>query len=537
MKNSTGKVLVLLSSLLILLFVSVVRPAPARAQLPGALCALEEIQDLIAGFLDGLGLGFLTPEARPWYEQTVCDFLSRVHQDPDSEIFGERYTYAQVNWIINSLMGQVFPLNVLYSNDLFNELEEVLLSQKTPDLASYLKFGPAGLLLGVISQTTVQQPASGIAYFKNLASRFSLAPPASAQGYGYTAISGLQDLWTASRNLSYFILIIVMIAAGFMIIFRVKIGAQTAVTIQMLLPRIIITLLLITFSYAIAGFVIDLIYVIISIVVYAFLGAGTGSNTVINFISSGRALMWVNFFFMLMLIPLMAIPFLGGGLMAIIIGLVITFLLMKVAWMMLKTYVTFLALIVFGPWMIAFGLLSPRDSYLSAGFGSWLRNILAHASVFATVPIMFLFSIMLFMQPIWGIINTIVTVLGVSDTTWGEFVGSVTLFDSGSLPVLPFAPGVPNSFYAIILGFVVLAMIPKAAEMMRDFLKASKFGYGSAMGQALGPVVSVGRTAGGVAAPNVFSGIQTAYGGTTVGKAAEALNQYGQQRKWWGNTP
>jgi hypothetical protein len=57
-----------------------------------------------------------------------------------------------------------------------------------------------------------------------------------------------------------------MIAAGFMIMFRHKLGGQTMVTIGNVLPNVILALIVATFSFAIAGLIIDiggiLVYVI-----------------------------------------------------------------------------------------------------------------------------------------------------------------------------------------------------------------------------------------------------------------------------------
>ena len=46
-----------------------------------------------------------------------------------------------------------------------------------------------------------------------------------------------------------------------MIMFRVKINPQTVVSLQTMIPKLVTTLILITFSFAIAGLVIDMIYV------------------------------------------------------------------------------------------------------------------------------------------------------------------------------------------------------------------------------------------------------------------------------------
>ena len=50
----------------------------------------------------------------------------------------------------------------------------------------------------------------------------------------------------------------------------------------------------------------------------------------------------------------------------------------------MKTYITLVLLIAIGPWQIMLDLI-PGQS----GFGPWFRNIIANASVFVVVPIMF----------------------------------------------------------------------------------------------------------------------------------------------------
>jgi hypothetical protein len=49
-----------------------------------------------------------------------------------------------------------------------------------------------------------------------------------------------------------------MVVVGFMIMFRSKIGGQTLVTLGNFLPGVITSLILITFSFAIAGLLIDI---------------------------------------------------------------------------------------------------------------------------------------------------------------------------------------------------------------------------------------------------------------------------------------
>lgn len=109
-------------------------------------------------------------------------------------------------------------------------------------------------------------PASGVYWAANSLSQAGFIPKIyAAEGIGFSSIKGFASIWSLFRNLTFLILVIVIIALGFMIMFRMKLNPQTVISIENSLPRIVITLLLITFSFAIAGFLIDLMYVIIGI--------------------------------------------------------------------------------------------------------------------------------------------------------------------------------------------------------------------------------------------------------------------------------
>src|SRR3990172_12628792 len=70
------------------------------------------------------------------------------------------------------------------------------------------------------------------------------------------------------------LLAFVMIVIGFLIMFRRQIDPHTVISIQNALPRIVLTLILITFSYAIVGLLIDLMYVILLLAYSLFESTG-----------------------------------------------------------------------------------------------------------------------------------------------------------------------------------------------------------------------------------------------------------------------
>ena len=125
-----------------------------------------------------------------------------------------------------------------------------------------------GFVGNLIALPYTNPPASGVYWVYSKLENAGFVPKSyAAEGIGFAAIKPFIKIWSAFRNFAYIILVIVMISIGFMIMFRAKINPQTVISVENSLPRIVIALLLITFSYAIAGFMIDLMYVLILIII------------------------------------------------------------------------------------------------------------------------------------------------------------------------------------------------------------------------------------------------------------------------------
>ncbi|MEN9327451.1 MAG: hypothetical protein RI947_259 [Candidatus Parcubacteria bacterium] len=119
-------------------------------------------------------------------------------------------------------------------------------------------------------------PASGVEWaYTGLQNAGFVPKTYAASGIGFSAIAPFRDLWKVFRDMSYMVLVVLMIVIGFMIMFRAKISAQTVISVENALPRIVLSLLLITFSYAIAGFLIDMMYVISAVIISVMSGPGS----------------------------------------------------------------------------------------------------------------------------------------------------------------------------------------------------------------------------------------------------------------------
>ena len=140
------------------------------------------------------------------------------------------------------------------------------------DLPEYRKYG----LLGVVEdQVTVMfnsQP--NIDVIAHLSEEWVPGYKESRSVYalntGYEDLMGsrIDTLWSFTRNIAYLGFVLVMIVIGFMIMFRSKVGGQTMVTVGNILPRIVVSLILVTFSFAIIGLIFDLSGFVMRIVAY-----------------------------------------------------------------------------------------------------------------------------------------------------------------------------------------------------------------------------------------------------------------------------
>lgn len=125
-----------------------------------------------------------------------------------------------------------------------------------------------GFLTKLIVLPYANPPASGVYWaYSGLQNAGFVPKTYAAEGIGMAAIRPFVNLWKVFRDISYMLLVLVLITIGFMIMFRAKLNPQTVISVENSLPKIVVSLILITFSFPIAGFLIDLMYVIIIVII------------------------------------------------------------------------------------------------------------------------------------------------------------------------------------------------------------------------------------------------------------------------------
>lgn len=484
--------------------------------------------------------GSSDPAPSTWYNQGFTDWYAKVYGDesPPSEIFGERYTAAQVQWIIWGLVSQ--PLNFLgKDNQSLIACAMKAMGQGTIDLSDCVTAGTTVFtnILEIVKKIRVQasiteqktpmalifdfnnRPISGVRYLSTLSSTYHLVSEVNAQGFGYNAIDPIKNYWSGIRNVAYALTVLVVIIFAFMIMFRVKLSPQIVISVQSALPKIITAVLLATFSYAIAGFAIDLMYVIGGLFASLLNVAGFSSNFTSAYTSIfppadlvglgiiGNMLAYTIIFaisvVLAFVVGAMTLAILPVTLISVIMIFVVIWLLVlclwyafKVPWMLIKTLISIYAAIVLAPLQIVLGAVVP-----SIGFNTWIKKLFADLLVFPVTGLFFflawsllwtsyiyIFKVLSNFLPI-DILNQIITAFGIkplfADVIW---VPSIIGFAENLAPMI-----------WLMASFGIIVAIPKVPEIINMILLGGKFDYGTAIGEASVPVT------GGV---NMISGNQ-----------------------------
>jgi hypothetical protein len=386
-----------------------------------------------------------------------------------------------VNETFKALAGSVFTTIVGCTNCSSEERE------KYPGLLSSLG--------GLTSSIYANPPASTRTYIAYLSNKMGIAKPVYAQGTGFEQMSTILPIWRAFRDLSYAFFVIIFIFTGFAIMFRIKISPQAVVTIESALPKLIIALILVTFSYAIVGFMIDIAYVLIALINNVFVGTGGIFEKEIGGIaaviagwaktSSGSpawiifndAIFLTNVLLLALMTALTFGPF--GILFVLIIGIVILIAVLRCFWTLLKAYAMIIISLIFAPFQIIIGAL-PGSNAIS----SWFRNLLANIAVLPTMIAMFFLAsylILAGLKPLLEPTTLILTFLG----TVVPFLTTTLQMIYQGLRIISDPMDFFNSTILSLIGLIILLLAPKVADIIQSFISGKPFAYGAAIGEAI----------------------------------------------------
>ncbi|MDQ3098333.1 MAG: hypothetical protein M3Q44_01150 [bacterium] len=382
---------------------------------------------------------------------------------------------------------------------------------------------------GVMAQLYDQKPASTYLAFNDFKTHMGFpVKEAYAQGYGFVVLNPIIGLWRMIRNLALAGFVVIFVVIGLMIMLRKNIDPRTVVTIQQAIPRIVISLVLVIFSYAICGLLIDSIMVATRAGLLVFQSAGyvAQGGTAGNKPGNADDLLKANIF--VLFSDLSAVDQIvpkiqafvstgvgqagfgviekfvgalssGGGILTTVLWVAIFISILRTAFMLITAYVTIVFNIIFSPFRFLMMAIPGSQS----NFTSWLKAMYRQLLVFPVVFFMLMFA------AIFG--------SSAGGATWNLNPGQdgENIWNIGGPPEAPngvFDPANPNAFWAppglgnwgaalgqlMMLGIILT--IPKAANMVTEALQikpgSSEGAAGEEIKRAAGRIPVVGSLVG-----------------------------------------
>lgn len=363
-----------------------------------------------------------------------------------------------------------------------------------------------------------KRPASSLDYFNYVASNLKnnhIIPEtyAASPGYGFTGLTPLLPIWRAFRNISYIIFAFAFVIYGIMVMFRVRIDGKTAATITLAIPKLISTLIMITFSYAIVGFLIDLSTVASGLLINVLALGEIVVNPINGFVKmvSGQIPMFGGFLSLFIngIIAAILTPFiifnlvLGGAigalasvtvgiwggvgaLAALIVIIAVVWSYFKLVLNLFKCYFSVIVSLIFSP-IILLGNIFPG----SKAFSGWIMGIIGNLAAFPVASFFLTLSFALMMQPVLNLMSKVgmpTDWTGIKSFSSGISLTSVA---SGNVFGNLWAPPltIPTNSYGDLMlatiGLGLLLMSSKYVDMVLESLKVPPFKYGAAIGEAL----------------------------------------------------
>lgn len=390
-------------------------------------------------------------------------------------------TNAQVEYTEQAAEASLIDQNHTLNSTGFwgkeNEISSwaILALKGTPSTSDGLNVtwsGSATQAAGKVIASMYKNPAASteryLAYVMRSA-KINVAQPAYAQGLGFASLDPILDAWIKFRNVAYLFFVLIMLAIGFMIMFRQRIGGQTVVTAQQALPSVVMSLLAVTFSFAIAGFLIDMMYLIMGMIIALFnpadfansvLGRDGGVSLMsINFLQLGWILVsnstqdafsatWLTveaFFGQPWATPFEILgQVIGSTIALLVVAIAIVISVFRLFYILLRTYISILVSVVLSPLILMMGAIPGRNT-----FGPWIKGLIGNLSAFPTV---------LFIIILYGTLT--------SNLTFSEEAGN---YSAGFMPPYLVGNSEPELLNFLIgLGTLMLLpeLVTKAKEMM-----------------------------------------------------------------------
>ncbi len=324
------------------------------------------------------GIISLDPATSDVYDQEYCANLANsLMPGYLSGTFGDKYSLINPK----STVGGSFIGAVAYANTLTNsELVPVNLAYYAQDTMAHVPFVGKAL-----AQTYYGDP------------------------FNHYTLQLFLGTWKLFRNISYGLLAIVMLVLGFMIMNRRRIDQQTIVSVQFAIPRIVIALILITFSYPIGATMVTIARSLMVSIVPILLTAAVNGGDTPTMVQAQALLTHVGPLPILyMLLTGAALGLMTAGFIFIIPIILAVILLVGLLWIAVKIAFTIMKMvlsIVTAPLIFVFGAIPGNDNMTIDWFKQMAVYMLSLPAMTAVLAMTFLIAMNIFVQSMLAVDN------------------------------------------------------------------------------------------------------------------------------------
>jgi hypothetical protein len=158
----------------------------------------------------------------------------------------------------------------------------------------YTYGGALPSLLGMVGTMYEEPPVTVEVWAQDIRNKINLNVTAQDStdsdtynpGQGFELLNPIRELWGTAVNTVYIIYILIVVFLSFLILFRSQLGGQEVITLYNSIPSLVISLVLVYFSYPISALAIDLVTISSGVVYGVLIGDGPDSGAPGDFLYS-----------------------------------------------------------------------------------------------------------------------------------------------------------------------------------------------------------------------------------------------------------
>lgn len=361
--------------------------------------------------------------------------------------------------------------------------------------------GGIGAAASLMNNMYAYRPASTgyyIAYLKEKGVFPGVQPAYAQTGFAVQAFSPVLKLWELSRNIALLGFTVIFVVVGFMIMLRSKIDPRTVITIQQAIPKLAVGILLVLFSYALVGLVIDVVNVGTRIVAQIMQDQGLIAQTRLDKNTAagqadlnGRLAILLNSNIFALFQQLYNVDNLviaigdlsefntiaqvlqldqllsGGGITRTVLWIAMFVAVIRTFFMLLTNYLIITFYVIFAPFQFLMMALPGQGD-----FWGWLRKLLSRVAVFPVTFFMLALAAVFLAKP-----DSVVWYTNSGDSTvgnvWRVGEGGQVFREQNADPNYqaywsPVGLGNWGDAVGPLLTLAIVLTVPKAADMVRE---------------------------------------------------------------------